>query len=149
MSELEDVSKVEKYEISEEEFAKREGTFRKFKESMLKKDPDFLNKSGQKIPADFQKEEADQMKLGDRCEATIGGARGEIRFIGKIPELSPGFWVGVQLDEPSGDTDGTLKSKSYFEAKGGAKYGTFYRPKDLRIGEYPPLNDFDADNDEI
>ena len=34
MSELEDVSKVEKYTISEEEYSKRDDTFRKYKEDM-------------------------------------------------------------------------------------------------------------------
>ena len=34
MSELDDVTKVEKYEISEEQYAKRDDTFRRFKEDM-------------------------------------------------------------------------------------------------------------------
>lgn len=53
MSELDDISKVEKYEISDESYAKRDDTFRKFKEEMKKKDPNFMKKSGSQIPADF------------------------------------------------------------------------------------------------
>ena len=34
MSELDDVSKVEKYEISEESYNKRDDTFRRFKQDM-------------------------------------------------------------------------------------------------------------------
>ena len=41
-SEFEDLSKVEKYEISEEQYSKRDDTFRKFKEEMQKKDPNFM-----------------------------------------------------------------------------------------------------------
>ena len=33
---LEDLSKVEKYEISDEQYSKREDTFRKYKEKMQK-----------------------------------------------------------------------------------------------------------------
>ena len=61
MSELDDVSQVQKYEISEDQYAKRDDTFRKFKEDMKKKDPNFMKKSQQQIPADFQKEEADKI----------------------------------------------------------------------------------------
>jgi tubulin-folding cofactor B len=35
--------------------------------------------------------------------------------VGKVPELAPGFWVGVQLDEPTGDSDGSVKGKKYFD----------------------------------
>ena len=64
MSELDDVTKVEKYEISEESYAKRDDTFRRFKEEMQKKDPNFMKKSGQSIPPDFQKEEAEKISSG-------------------------------------------------------------------------------------
>jgi tubulin-folding cofactor B len=72
-----------------------------------------------------------------------------VRFVGKVPELAPGFWVGVQLDEPSGDSDGTVKGKKYFEVAGGEKFGVIIRPKDASYGDFPPLDDFNADEDEI
>ena len=59
LASLEDVSQVEKFQISEEEYSKRDDTFRKFKTDMQKVDPNFMKKSGNKIPNDFQKEEAD------------------------------------------------------------------------------------------
>ena len=61
MSELDDVTKVEKYEISDESYNKRDDTFRKFKQDMQKKDPNFMKKSGTAIPADFQKEQAEKI----------------------------------------------------------------------------------------
>ena len=64
LAQLEDVSQVEKYQISEEEYNKRDDTFRKFKADMQKKDPNFMKKSGNKIPDDFQKEEAEQVAIG-------------------------------------------------------------------------------------
>ena len=149
MSELDDLSGVQKFEISEEQYAKRDDTFRKFKQEMQKKDPNFMKKSGQAIPADFQKAEADQIQAGSRCELIIGQRRGEVKYVGKVPELAPGYWVGVLLDEPLGDSDGSVKGKKYFEVPGGSKYGVFVRPKDMNVGDFPVVNDFDADLDEI
>lgn len=87
--------------------------------------------------------------MSDRCEIVIGQRRGEVRFVGKVPELAPGFWVGIQLDEPTGDSDGTVKGKKYFEVQGGKKFGLFLRPKDIKVGDFPPQNDFDEELDEI
>jgi tubulin-folding cofactor B len=61
LASLEDVSQVEKYQISEEEYAKREDTFRKYKEEMQKKDPNFMKSTVTKIPDDYQSEEAAQI----------------------------------------------------------------------------------------
>ena len=51
-----------------------------------------------------------KMKIGDRCEVEpeTGGLkkRGEIKFIG-LTNFKPGFWVGIQYDEPLGKHDGT------------------------------------------
>lgn len=149
VSQLEDVSQVEKYQISEEEYNKRDDTFRKFKADMQKKDPNFMKKSGNKIPEDFQKEEADKIAVGQRCEIIIGQRRGEVRFVGLVPELAPGYWVGIQLDEPTGDSDGKVKGKKYFDVQGGSKFGMFIRPKDANFGDFPPRDDFDEDEDMI
>jgi tubulin-folding cofactor B len=52
-AEFEDVSKVEKYEISEESYSKRDDTFRKFKEEKQKVDPSFMKTTQTKISDDF------------------------------------------------------------------------------------------------
>lgn len=39
-------------------------------------DPTFMKKSGNKIPDDFQKAEADAVSVGMRCEVVIGSRRG-------------------------------------------------------------------------
>ena len=69
--------------------------------------------------------------------------------MGIVPELAPGYWVGVIIDEPTGDSDGKVKGKQYFECPGGSKFGIFIRPKDAKFGDYPPVDDFDEDEDEI
>eukprot|EP00997_Jenningsia_sp_PLL12_P006784 NODE_3354_length_783_cov_62.851499_g2803_i0.p3 GENE.NODE_3354_length_783_cov_62.851499_g2803_i0~~NODE_3354_length_783_cov_62.851499_g2803_i0.p3 ORF type:complete len:63 (+),score=5.97 NODE_3354_length_783_cov_62.851499_g2803_i0:406-594(+) len=62
---------------------------------MMKKNPNFMTKNENKISADHQKEEAEAMKVGDRCEVNIGARRGVVKFVGKVKELGPGFWAGI------------------------------------------------------
>lgn len=144
---FEDTSKVEKFKISEEAYEKRDDTFRKFKENMIKKDPNFLKKNKKHVDENFQEEEAKAIEIGNRWEVTVGERRGEVKYVGKVSELANGFWVGVQLDEPTGDSNGTLGESEYFSCT--EKYGLFVRPTDLKVGDYPPIDIFDEDQDEI
>lgn len=114
---------------------------------MQKKNPNFMKKSENKIPDDFQKEEADQVTVGTRCEVIIGSRRGVVKYVGKVPELAPGYWIGAHLDEPTGDSDGKVKGKIYFDSA--SKFGIFIRPKDAKFGDFPPVDDFDENEDEI
>jgi len=82
-----------------------------------------------------------------RCCLNIGQRRGEVKYVGKVKELGPGYWIGVQLDEPSGDSNGSVKGKVYFEANN--KFGVFARPADLVTGDFPCEDEFDDDLDEI
>jgi dynactin complex subunit len=34
--------------------------------------------------------------------------RGEVRYLGRVPDLGIGVFVGVALDEPYGNTDGSF-----------------------------------------
>ncbi len=47
-----------------------------------------------------------------------------------------------------GDSDGSKKGKSYFEVPD-KKFGRFARPLDIKVGDFPPIDDFDAEEDEI
>ena len=64
-----------------------------------------------------------------------------------MPGLEKGYWIGVKLDEPTGDCDGKVKGKQFFDA--GAKFGQFVRPEDLNVGDYPEIDEFDMDDDMI
>ena len=68
-------------------------------------------------------------------------------FVGKVPSLGAGYWVGIKLDLATGDINGTIGDKQYFECA--ENNGTFVRPKDVEIGEYPPEDDFDEEEDMI
>ena len=46
------------------------------------------------------------LKVGDRCQVEPGEKRGVVKFVGQAETLGPGFWVGVQYDEPLGKHDG-------------------------------------------
>merc|ERR1711977_173715 len=159
---LEDVSLVKKYEISEDAYNKREGTARKWmeekkaadptwtiqKEMMRRKDPNWQPPNEVTDP-EHQADEASKISVGERCEVQPGGRRGEVKYVGKVPELNMGFWVGIALDEPVGKGDGSAKGVKYFDCLG-PKYGTFARPDNVTVGDFPDLFDEEmAELDEI
>jgi len=166
---LEDVSLVKKYEISEEDYNKREDNFRKWKNDKKAADPTWSlakeirqNQEKKKMQNDpnyvpppppapitdeeHLAEEAGKMKVGDRCEVTLGGKRGEVKYVGKISQIAPGWWIGVQYDEPVGKNDGSIKGKRYFECP--PKYGGFLRPDKLSVGDYPEDDSWMDDDDD-
>jgi tubulin-folding cofactor B len=53
-----------------------------------------------------------------------------------------GYFVGVQLDEPYGTHNGSIKGYIYFMCTN--KYGIFVRPSELEVGDFP-----EEDLDEI
>ncbi|XP_050944291.1 tubulin-folding cofactor B isoform X3 [Cucumis melo] len=100
---LEDTSLVEKFQISEEAYDKRDDTFRKFKEKLASQNPSAFES---KISDNYMEELCANIKVGDRCQVEPGEKRGVVKFVGRAESLAPGFWVGVQYDEPLGKNDG-------------------------------------------
>jgi len=41
------------------------------------------------------KEECENMKVGDRCELIESKHRGEIKYVGKVPNKGSGYFIGV------------------------------------------------------
>jgi tubulin-folding cofactor B len=126
---LEDVSQVEKFELTEDQYDKKKNTVRAWKrdeqekkETGLPQDDQFKyygggyftkNGGGTAVPAEPQAEVFEdpeevlaRMPLGSRCEVDPGGRRGAVAFVGKVQGLK-GAWVGVRLDEPQGLNDGS------------------------------------------
>ena len=140
---LDDVSQVEKYMISDEAYNSRTDTFRKFKEEQAKRNPAFAKPAKKPaIDPEFEADVAAQVAVGSRCRLNPGDKRGTVRYVGKVPEAQPGWWVGVELDEPLGKNDGSLKGVAYFHCE--ANYGTFARPSTVELGDFKP-----ADEDEL
>ena len=160
---LEDVSKVDKYIMSDQDYDTREGTYREWKKAQLAKDPTWCLEKAmaerrgetwvpkQTIEDDeHQSLEASAIvdQVGNRCEVNPGGKRGVVMFVGKVEGLPKGWWVGVAFDEPVGKNDGAVKGKRYFECADG--YGSFQRPANVAVGDYPEEDDpFAESEDEI
>jgi tubulin-folding cofactor B len=145
MNNFDDLSTVKKYEISEEDYMKREDNARKFKQKLMN-DPNYKAMIESNQGPTYEMEAA-QLKLGDRCLLGDGFRRGDIKYVGMVKELGHGFWVGVKLDEPLGENNGSIKNKAYFECVN--KYGIFVRPDYVKVGDFPPEELFDSNEDEI
>lgn len=61
------------------------------------------------------------IQVGDRCQVDPGEKRGVVKFVGRAEDLGPGFWVGIQYDEPLGKHDG-LYVTFYFINNGNKLY---------------------------
>ncbi|KAJ3097669.1 hypothetical protein HK100_005289 [Physocladia obscura] len=154
-----DVSQVKKFEISDEEYSKRNDSVRAFKQRMKLgrfADPDLVVAAA--IDNEEFQEAASKIKIGDRCQviaalAEDGGGngsgglakRGVVKYVG-LTKFKPGYWIGVEYDEPLGKHDGSVNGEKYFEAK--PKHGAFARPNRVEVGDFPE-EDFDLDDDEI
>lgn len=137
---LEDTSLVEKYSISEEAYDKLDGTFRKFKEKLASQNPSILES---KISDHYMEDLCANIKVGDRCEVEPGEKRGVVKFVGRAQSLAPGFWVGVQYDEPLGKHDGMVKGTRYFDCP--PLHGAMVRPDKVKVGDYPERDLFEED----
>lgn len=137
----EDLSKVDKFEISAEEYAKRSDTVKAFlaKNKLGKyNEEDMKKKAEEKLKEEeAEKAAAEACKIGDRCEVCVPNhpkRRATVMYIGKT-EFKEGWWIGVKYDEPLGKNDGTINGKKYFECL--PKYGGFVKPTHVKIGDFP------------
>uniref|UniRef100_A0A1I7VG71 Dynactin subunit 1 n=1 Tax=Loa loa TaxID=7209 RepID=A0A1I7VG71_LOALO len=67
-------------------------------------------------------------KIGVRVETEKG--RGVVEFCGET-EFAEGIWVGINLDEPNGKHDGTVKGMQYFECE--PNHGIFLKASQVRL----------------
>ncbi|KAJ7537639.1 hypothetical protein O6H91_11G071900 [Diphasiastrum complanatum] len=141
---LEDTSLVEKYTISDEAYNKRDDTFKKFKQKCLAEVPEM---SSHKITDNYMEDLVAGIHVGDRCEVNPGSKRGTVMFVGRAELLGPGFWVGVQYDEPVGKHDGIVKGHRYFNCP--PAHGSMLRPDKVKVGDFPEVDPFEAELDEI
>ena len=140
---LSDPSSVKKFELTDEQYAAREVNVYKWRASLYANDPEYRKYIERRdyLKAHMDERFADDAKKiheGDRCEVYPGGMRGTVRYVGKVPELHPGYWVGVELDEPQGKHDGAVGGKSYFKAE--RLYGAFVRPFNVEVGDFPEID---------
>jgi len=134
---LEDVSLVQKYVMSEEDYAQRETSARRFKQEMRQKDANWSwGKPASTAPATSPVTSMENLQVGARCEVGPGGRRGEIKYVGDAKGLlGPGVWVGVGLDEPSGKNDGAVQGARFFTCE--RLHGVFAKPERVTVGHFP------------
>ncbi|KAI4883223.1 hypothetical protein NFI96_022606, partial [Prochilodus magdalenae] len=68
--------------------------------------------------------EVPEVRLGERV-LVVGQRTGVVRFYGKT-NFAPGFWLGIELDKPSGKNDGSVAGVKYFSCP--PKHGVFAPP---------------------
>eukprot|EP00930_Biecheleria_cincta_P072758 TRINITY_DN60106_c0_g1_i1.p1 TRINITY_DN60106_c0_g1~~TRINITY_DN60106_c0_g1_i1.p1 ORF type:complete len:288 (-),score=58.15 TRINITY_DN60106_c0_g1_i1:107-970(-) len=157
---LEDVSQVEKYVMADEDYDKLENSVRAMKRREKEKEAAkaAAEKAARLAAGEVIEEEPIEpevtveeviakIPLGSRCEVRPGGRRGEVAYVGEV-RGTKGVWVGVRLDEPQGNNDGSMKGKQYFDCKGD-KYGCFSKPENIEVGDFPELDPFASSDDEF
>jgi len=65
-----------------------------------------------------------RLRAGQRV-TTHSGCMGTVRFVGRAL-FAPGLWVGVELDEPRGHSDGSFGGEECFRCS--TNHGLFVRP---------------------
>ncbi|GBG25854.1 Zinc finger C2HC domain-containing protein 1C [Hondaea fermentalgiana] len=82
----------------------------------------------------FETKEASMFHDGE-IAYTEDGRRGTVRYVGRVGELYPGYWIGLELDEIKGHNDGSVEGARYFKCETGK--GLFLRPS--KLTKNPPL----------
>lgn len=139
------------FQLSEEEYAKRANTVLQWKKQNLlgRFDPNF-NEQQRQLKEQNEKL-AENIQVGARCRVIniASERRGQVKFVGHIKELDDGesVWVGIEFDEPVGKNDGLIGLLRVFEAK--PNHGSFVRPKQVEVGDFPELDPFGSDEEEL
>jgi len=153
---LDDVSRIQKYKMSDEDYDRREKTYRNWKREKMAADPSWKPPVFSSAPTGGPSTNPDDymdpacvaaFSLGVRCSVTPGDRRGEVAYVGEVEGLTAGYWVGVRLDEPLGKSNGTCAGKVYFAA--GEKCGSFVRPGFVAVGDFPPFFEEDEAGKEV
>lgn len=153
---LEDVSQVEKYVMDDDKYDQLKNTVRadKRREAEQRKAERAAAIARGEIPTpqgparpETPRDVETKFPIDGRCEVAPGGRRGSVAYVGKVKGLQ-GTWIGIRLDEPLGQNDGTKDGSKYFDC--GPKYGSFARPENVTVGDFPERDPFASeDEDEI
>ncbi|ODV85056.1 hypothetical protein CANARDRAFT_28776 [[Candida] arabinofermentans NRRL YB-2248] len=144
-----------KFDISESEYDSLPNTVKKWKQEnkLGRFDPEFQKKKTEQLQNNLKL--ASTLNIGDRCKINTNSDSdsplriGTIKYVGRIPEIDDeNVWVGVQLDEPTGKNNGSVKGTQYFKCLN--NYGVFVKPMSIEVGEFSNDDEglFDSDSDD-
>ncbi|KAL0953900.1 hypothetical protein HGRIS_005067 [Hohenbuehelia grisea] len=133
---LTDVSQVEKFELSDVDYAKRQDTVLAYKQQHK------MGRFASKESASPKPAMVIDIPVGSRCEVESAEEglhkRGAVRFVGTTKfGTGEGVWVGVEYDEPMGKNDGSVQGERYFTCR--PNYGAFVRPDRVKVGDFPVI----------
>jgi hypothetical protein len=74
-----------------------------------------------------------ELSVGAIVDIPLG--RGVVRFFGTT-SFSSGKWVGIELSEPVGKNDGSVKGVPYFSCP--PNHGVFVKPSQVKVAQDPP-----------
>ncbi|XP_062329028.1 tubulin-folding cofactor B [Osmerus eperlanus] len=141
IGEYSDLSKVEKFEITDDAYEKRTDSVRSFmkKQRVGRFNEEETAKKEAELAAleEEEKAAAAAITVGNRCQVKVVGQPtkiGTVMYVGTA-DFKPGHWVGVKYDEPLGKHDGCVNGKRYFECEN--KYGAFVKPLTVTTGDFP------------
>uniref|UniRef100_UPI0037E99A6B tubulin-folding cofactor B n=1 Tax=Semicossyphus pulcher TaxID=241346 RepID=UPI0037E99A6B len=141
MDKFTDVSKVEKFELSDDAYSKRSDSARSFMKNRRvgQYNEEEMAKKKAELAARREEEKAavDAISVGNRCKVQVVGQPtklGTVMYVGTT-DFKQGYWVGVKYDEPLGKHDGTVEGKQYFACED--KYGGFVKPQHVIVGDFP------------
>ncbi|QPG73388.1 hypothetical protein FOA43_000698 [Brettanomyces nanus] len=138
------------FKLEEKRYDEMAHTVKKWKleKKLGRYDPAFTGKIQELLEENEVK--AKTIRVGDRCKLHNSSFErlGTVRYVGKIPEINnENSWVGVELDEPYGKNDGSIKGVKYFTCK--LNYGSFVKPIVVETGDFPQEKlDFNSDEEE-
>mmetsp|Transcript_122874 Transcript_122874/g.238989 ORF Transcript_122874/g.238989 Transcript_122874/m.238989 type:complete len:877 (+) Transcript_122874:42-2672(+) len=67
-------------------------------------------------------------QVGDRVQVTVTHI-GTVKFVGTT-DFAPSSWIGVELDDPVGKNDGSVRQKRYFQCE--PSHGIFVQPDKVK-----------------
>lgn len=151
LAQLYDEGQTAGFQLSEEDYAKRADSVLQWKkdQQLGRYDPQFQQQ--QELSQMKDEQMALKMSEGQRCRVINieGERRGTVRYVGKIAALDGGKspWIGVEFDEPAGKNDGLIGDVRVFSGRAG--HCSFLRPAKVEVGDFPELDMFDSDDEEI
>jgi len=96
---FDNVNLVKKFELTDDQYDQRDNTYRSYKKKMLAENPNWIPVHVQRKPEkgasgpDEVEESPDttktRVKVGARCQVNPGARRGQVLYVGLVPELPP------------------------------------------------------------